>query len=603
MDGSLGYAARLSHREDVGGGLGAREYLDTAGEVLAKSAELACMLAAAERIVVFTGAGVSTSCGIPDFRGPSGVWTLQRKGQPPPKASVRFDQAYPSLTHMVLVGMQRVGRLSLVVSQNVDCLHIRSGLAREALAELHGNCFLEVCESCGAEYVRDFEVPSVGLKRTGRACEGCHGPLRDQCLDWESELPQAEMERAESETAGADVVLCLGTSLQITPACNMPLRATRRGGKLAIVNLQRTPKDSKAALLIRARVDSVMARVASILGIEVPPYVRSDRVRVCVTPLDGGRRFELRLASVHGLDAPLHWLDRCVVFAAAGKPMAADTAPGATAGASDGAAAGSTSGQEGLAAAAGGGAPAAEPALTAVTLSAECGWRAELQSDAFAAPPLAPDGVVGDPGGRIGQDGIWMASAGHNRGIRLALSFELSSLCTLRSACAELAFSLRPAAADAQLPATTAGAGKGTAAAAAEHKGTTGATTGAGKGAAAASGRAGKAAARSRVAGEDERAINPRAAGQAEGAAEERVLEFETVRIQHDPAAVIAAADAEIAAAAAAGRSATESAPQLMRKVAPGRKTARDLTDEAGPREPPEGASRSSARRRHARVD
>jgi len=313
MDGSLGYASRLSHREDLGGGLGAREYLDSASDVLVKAGELACMLSTAKHVVVYTGAGISTSCGIPDFRGPQGVWTLQRQGQPPPKASVRFDHAYPSLTHMVLVGLQRMGRLALVVSQNVDCLHIRSGLPRERLAELHGNCFLEVCDTCRREYVRDFEVPSVGLKHTGRACEHCRGALRDQCLDWDNELPADDMARSKQETDKADLVLCLGTSLQITPACNMPLRATRRGGKLVIVNLQRTPKDAKAALVVRARVDAVMARVARTLGVAVPPYVRVDRVRVRHVLLDGGMRVELKLLSVHGDDAPLPWLEACEV--------------------------------------------------------------------------------------------------------------------------------------------------------------------------------------------------------------------------------------------------------------------------------------------------
>lgn len=310
-DGSLGYASRLSHREDLGKGLGAREYLDTAAEVALKAAQLASLIAGAKRLVVFTGAGISTSCGIPDFRGPKGVWTLQRRGQPPPTANVRFDRAAPSLTHMVLVGLQRTGRLALVVSQNVDCLHIRSGLARGALAELHGNCFIEMCDACATEYVRDFEVPSVGLSPTGRACERCAAPLRDQCLDWESELPEAEMARAEEETERADLVLCLGTSLQITPACHMPTRATRNGGKLAIVNMQRTPKDGKATLCVRARVDAVMARVARALALEVPPYVRTDRVLVQQTLLDGGRRVRVQLRSVHGEDAPLHWLESC----------------------------------------------------------------------------------------------------------------------------------------------------------------------------------------------------------------------------------------------------------------------------------------------------
>lgn len=119
--------------------------------------------------VAFTGAGISTSSGIPDFRGPSGVWTKQRRGEEPPKASVPFAQAVPSLTHQALLGLHRAKKLVYLCSQNVDCLHLRSGFPRSRLAELHGNCFVEVCEACKAEYVRDFEIPSVGFKLTGRS--------------------------------------------------------------------------------------------------------------------------------------------------------------------------------------------------------------------------------------------------------------------------------------------------------------------------------------------------------------------------------------------------------------------------------------------------
>ncbi|KAG8466015.1 hypothetical protein KFE25_005585 [Diacronema lutheri] len=546
LDGSLGYASRLSHRDDLGGGLGAREFLDSTADALAKSDELARLLAAAHKIVVFTGAGISTSCGIPDFRGPAGVWTLQRKGQPAPKASVRFDQAHPSLTHMVLVGMHRAGRLALVVSQNVDCLHIRSGLPRDALAELHGNCFLEVCAKCTAEYVRDFEVPSVGLKPTGRACERCAGALRDHCLDWESELPVAEMARAEAETASADVALCLGTSLQITPACNMPQRVTRRGGKLAIVNLQRTPKDGKAAIVVRARVDAVMARVARALGIDVPPYVRRDRVRVRRVLLECGRRSELRLASVHGVDAPLHWLERCTatITPTVAVTSAVPVTPVATvtlavrgardvAGARTGAPCDAEEAMVGAHAAPPRGcSPDAPPSV--ITLSAACGWRAELPAASATAGAL-----------------------------HLSLYFELSPLCTLRSIRMDVTLP-RPAA---DVPPSLDGA----------------------RGAVARRGA--------------QRASRP--AAEADEAVVEALLELETVRVQHDADAVIAAADAEIAAAAEAGHGAANGQkPQLVRAAAK-RKMQHLAADPANkaerphePREPALGASRSSVRQR-----
>lgn len=151
----------------------------------------------AKKVIVFTGAGISTSAGVPDFRGPSGVWTLQHAGKPLPRASVSFANATPTLTHQVgrgrfrnhmragcskhtvphsaiatpcayfphnpqaILALHRKGKVAFVASQNVDGLHRRSGLPPSALAELHGNCFLEKCRACGALYTRDFEVETV----------------------------------------------------------------------------------------------------------------------------------------------------------------------------------------------------------------------------------------------------------------------------------------------------------------------------------------------------------------------------------------------------------------------------------------------------------
>ncbi|GMP66531.1 hypothetical protein CsSME_00026853 [Camellia sinensis var. sinensis] len=145
------------------------------------------MIQKSKHLVVFTGAGISTSCGIPDFRGPKGVWTLQREGKGVPEASLPFHRAMPSMTHMALVELEKAGFLKFVISQNVDSLHLRSGIPREKLAELHGNSFREICSKCGVEYLRDFEVETIGLKKTSRSCSDvkCGAKLKDTVLDWE----------------------------------------------------------------------------------------------------------------------------------------------------------------------------------------------------------------------------------------------------------------------------------------------------------------------------------------------------------------------------------------------------------------------------------
>ena len=270
--------------------------------------------------VVFTGAGISTSTGIPDFRGPNGVWTRQREGQAAPKASVPFSMAVPSLTHQALLALQRAGKLKFLVSQNVDCLHLRSGFPRDLLAELHGNCFIERCDACAHEFVRDFEVTSVGFKRTGRRCSICAGELRDHCLDWEDALPDDELRRSEIHAARADLCLCLGTSLQIVPAADLPFRALRKqkrkpdGGKVAIVNLQATPKDRRASVVIHSPVDIVMSELLAKLHVPIPAYTRTDAIVVaheCEYGLGGGPyELAISLRSVHGAECPIPWLAR-----------------------------------------------------------------------------------------------------------------------------------------------------------------------------------------------------------------------------------------------------------------------------------------------------
>ncbi|KAI8466807.1 MAG: hypothetical protein J3K34DRAFT_524218 [Monoraphidium minutum] len=279
---SLGYAERLSFREDLGGQLGAPELSDGAARVLDGVERLADMVRAARRVVAFTGAGISTACGIPDFRGPGGVWTLQRAGKPLPRLQTSFGYAKPSLTHMALVGLMRTGKLTYVCSQNVDGLHLRSGVPRPQLAELHGNCFAERCKRCGAEYVRDFEMDTVGFKPSGRSCTqpGCsRGKLHDHILDWEDALPDDELDETERQADAADLSICLGTSLQIVPAANLPLRTLKTGGGLAIINLQaRLFAYFFNSFVIHAKVDPVLALVLKRLGLAVPEYVRTDSV-------------------------------------------------------------------------------------------------------------------------------------------------------------------------------------------------------------------------------------------------------------------------------------------------------------------------------------
>uniref|UniRef100_A0A1Y9HEZ3 protein acetyllysine N-acetyltransferase n=1 Tax=Anopheles funestus TaxID=62324 RepID=A0A1Y9HEZ3_ANOFN len=274
---SCNYAEGLS-KYDNKGVLGLAEIFDAPELVEEKCEQLAKMILASKHTVVHTGAGISTSAGIPDFRGPNGVWTLEEKGEKP-TVNISFDDATPTRTHMALKALVAAGHVQYIVSQNIDGLHLRSGLARENLSELHGNMFIEVCPKCRRQYVRNSPAPTVGKKATGnicpatgagRACRG--GKLIDNILDWEHDLPENDLQLAFMHSAMADLNICLGTTLQIVPSGDLPLKNLKHGGRLVICNLQPTKHDKKADMKISIYVDTVMEKVAKRLGLEIPEY-------------------------------------------------------------------------------------------------------------------------------------------------------------------------------------------------------------------------------------------------------------------------------------------------------------------------------------------
>lgn len=275
---SVNYAAGLSPYADKGI-CGLPEVFDSPEELKTKVETLAQWIKESQYMVVHSGAGISTSTGIPDFRGPNGVWTMEERGETP-HFNTTFEDARPSLTHMALLQLQRTGHLKYLISQNVDGIHLRSGFPRDRLSELHGNMFVEECEKCGKQYVRDTVIGVMGLKPTGRYCDvtrsrglrSCRGKLISTILDWEDSLPDRDLNRADEACRRADLALTLGTSLQIKPSGDLPLLTKRTGGKLAIVNLQPTKHDKHGHLLIHGYVDEVMGQLMKLLGLEVPEW-------------------------------------------------------------------------------------------------------------------------------------------------------------------------------------------------------------------------------------------------------------------------------------------------------------------------------------------
>lgn len=260
------------------------EFQETTKEMATKTDLLAKWITEAKHMVVFTGAGISTSAGIPDFRGPEGVWTLKAQGKTRTGSTTSTLKAFPTITHMSLVALQNSGHLKYLISQNCDGLHKRSGIKPDHISELHGNGNIELCESCGQEYFRDYQAYRKYRGRdhyTGRHCvkpkasgpQGvCNGRLLESTIDFGQNLPERPLELADQHSRKADLHIVLGSSLTVQPACLMPRITAQGGGRLVIINLQKTDLDRLCALRIFGKTDQVMSMVMAKLKIQIPRW-------------------------------------------------------------------------------------------------------------------------------------------------------------------------------------------------------------------------------------------------------------------------------------------------------------------------------------------
>ena len=184
----------------------------------------------ARHLVVFTGAGISTDSGLPDFRGPDGIWTRQEKGLP--TKARRFDSAVPSEGHLAIVELQELGKLDFLISQNVDNLHLKSGIRPDLLAELHGNVTKLRCNRCEGE-VDNF--PDL------HACPFCGGKLASSVVNFGQSLPRKALADSHQHSEDCDLFIVVGSSLVVTPAADMPRVALQSGARLVIINQGETP--------------------------------------------------------------------------------------------------------------------------------------------------------------------------------------------------------------------------------------------------------------------------------------------------------------------------------------------------------------------------
>lgn len=276
-----------------------KEFYDSEADLDKKVEELAKLVLKSKHMVAYTGAGISTSAGIPDFRGPDGVWTLKaaKKKRTTPTTSVA--DAKPTLCHMALVQLQNTGRLKYLVSTNCDGLHIKSGINPDKISEVHGNSNVEACSKCGAVYYRQSRVKPKNYKKmkktrvTGRVCSAAKcrtsrsgpGDLRYTSVAFSQSMPDVCLDKAEANSEECDLALTMGTSMRVSPSCDLPSMGKKKHGKdhsLVIVNLQKTPYDEFCRVRIFAKIDDVISllfkKMEQLVKIKVGDMVTAQEV-------------------------------------------------------------------------------------------------------------------------------------------------------------------------------------------------------------------------------------------------------------------------------------------------------------------------------------
>jgi NAD-dependent deacetylase len=213
--------------------------------------KLAEWMAQSKHMVVFTGAGISTDSGVPDFRGPNGIWTRQEKGLPPP-AKTDWTHIQPNHGHMAIVELQNLGKLEFLISQNVDNLHLRSGIKPELIAEFHGNLFKLKCTCCNIQFDSFPDLLNI-------SCPICRkGKLSSSVVDFGDPIPTKVYKDASQYSRNCDLFIVAGSSLVVHPAAGMPEIAFEAGAKLVIINAEQTPLDSICHLRFWERTGVVL---------------------------------------------------------------------------------------------------------------------------------------------------------------------------------------------------------------------------------------------------------------------------------------------------------------------------------------------------------
>ncbi len=234
---------------------------------------------ASKALVIFSGAGLSTESGIPDFRSPGGVWdkydpedfyfqnfiaseaSREKYWQMATEMYGPIKMAQPNPAHLAIAELERLGKLDCVITQNIDGLHFKAGNSEEKVLQLHGTAIFVSCLNCQKRYDRDEIQERIKKGQKAPRCDDCGGILKPTTISFGQSMPEKETQEAYDRSSRSDLFIVIGSSLVVQPAASMPLVAKRSGARLAIINRDPTPYDDLADLVIYAQAGPTMATI------------------------------------------------------------------------------------------------------------------------------------------------------------------------------------------------------------------------------------------------------------------------------------------------------------------------------------------------------
>ncbi|MDB9926721.1 Sir2 family NAD-dependent protein deacetylase [Hyphomicrobiales bacterium] len=240
------------------------------------------ILSKSSNTVVFTGAGISTESGIPDFRSPTGIWTKNKPIEfkdflSSEEIRVEFwkrkfavdltiSKAKPNIGHMVISELNQMGKVSKIITQNIDNLHQISGVPGENVIELHGNTTFAKCLDCDLRYELNSIKKLFEQTNNPPYCKNCSGIIKTATISFGQSMPKEEMLKAEKASLSCDLFIAIGSSLKVYPAASFPLVAKKNGSKLIILNREGTDLDKYADLVIHDEIGEFLSKSIKLIS-------------------------------------------------------------------------------------------------------------------------------------------------------------------------------------------------------------------------------------------------------------------------------------------------------------------------------------------------